>query len=208
MMQESSKDHFSHKAADWDARPRAQQLSQAIGDAILDAVPLEGHMHVMDFGAGTGLIAARIAPHVDRIAAVDVSEAMLAQLAAKPELQGKVEALCHDLTLASLERRFDLIVSAMALHHVEDTALLLSRFADHLYPGGHIALADLDAEDGSFHEPGTEGVFHQGFDREALAGLLREQGFSEVAFRTAHTIVKDDNHAFPIFLVTARYTGA
>ncbi|NIV32583.1 MAG: methyltransferase domain-containing protein, partial [Anaerolineae bacterium] len=67
-----------------------------------------------------------------------------------------------------LERQFDLIVSAMALHHVEDTERLLQRFHQHLSPGGGIALADLDQEDGSFHPPEVEGVFHDGFDRTAL----------------------------------------
>jgi 2-polyprenyl-3-methyl-5-hydroxy-6-metoxy-1,4-benzoquinol methylase len=141
------------------------------------------------------------------ISAVDVSDAMLEQLAAKPELQGKVEALCHDLTLEALDRRFDLIVSAMALHHVEDTALLLRRFAEHLNPGGGIALADLDAEDGSFHEPGTEGVYHQGFERESLAASLRAAGFEQIAFTTAHTITKDAGRSYTVFLLTAIVGG-
>jgi hypothetical protein len=29
-------------------------------------------------------------------------------------------------------------------------------------------LADLDAEDGTFHTQGLEGVFHDGFEREFL----------------------------------------
>jgi len=202
-MQQPSTDLFKEKAGEWDTRPRAQQLSQAIGDAILDAVPLAADMRVMDFGAGTGLIAGRIAPRVASIAAVDVSPAMLAQLAAKAELADKVETVCQDITSQPLDRRFDLIASAMALHHVADTELLLQRFAEHLEPGGMIALADLDEEDGSFHEPGTEGVHHHGFDRDTLHRLLEGAGFGAIAFRTVHTLVKDDGRAYPLFLVTA-----
>jgi predicted TPR repeat methyltransferase len=55
-------------------------------------------MEVLDFGAGTGLISAHVAPWVHKILAVDTSEAMLAALAAKPELHGKVEGLCVDMT--------------------------------------------------------------------------------------------------------------
>ena len=54
-------------------------------------------MRVMDFGAGTGLVCAHVAPHVATVYAVDISEAMLAQLAAKPELRGKVEIRCQDI---------------------------------------------------------------------------------------------------------------
>lgn len=198
------KDLFKEKAKEWDARPLSQQLSQFIGDAILENVALDETMHVMDFGAGTGLIAGRIAPHVEKIAAVDVSDAMLEALAAKPELQGKVEALCHDITLEALDLTFDLIVSAMAVHHVEDTNLLFHRFATHLKPGGKITLADLDKEDGTFHKPGTEGIFHLGFERETFKQLLEENGFADVSFTTAHTVVKEDGNAYPIFLATAR----
>jgi len=199
----ADRDLFGEKAEGWDSRPMAQQLSEAIGDAIAERVPLSPDLHVMDFGAGTGLIASRIAPHVAKIAAVDVSDAMLQKLAAKPELQGKVEALCHDITLEELDLRFGLIVSAMAMHHVEDTRLLLTRFANHLEPGGRIALADLDLEDGSFHAPGTEGIYHKGFERAALTRLLEDRGFTDIEFTTVHTVIREQGE-YPIFLVTAR----
>ena len=66
-----------------------------------------------------------------------------------------------------------------------------------------VALADLDREDGTFHKPGTQGVFHLGFERETFKKLLEENGFGEVAFTTAHTVVKEDGKAYPIFLATA-----
>jgi len=53
----------------------------------------------------------------------------------------------------------------MALHHIESTQALVQVFSDHLKPGGMVALADLDKEDGSFHPEGSEGIFHRGFER-------------------------------------------
>jgi predicted TPR repeat methyltransferase len=161
-------------------------------------------MRVMDFGAGTGLIAASIAPHVSRIVAVDTSPSMLEALAAKEDLQGKVECRCQDILESPLDERFDAVVSAMALHHVEDTESLFGRFAEQLKRGGLLALADLDKEDGSFHEPGTDGVFHQGFDRQALQSILEAAGFEDVQFVTALEIEKEDKGPFTVFLVTAR----
>ncbi|RMF87708.1 MAG: class I SAM-dependent methyltransferase, partial [Nitrospirae bacterium] len=101
-----------------------------------------------------------------------------------------------------LEETFDAVVSAMALHHVEDTERLLRAFARHLRPGGWLALADLDAEDGTFHPPEVEGVYHHGFDRAALAALLERAGFEGVRFTTAHTVERE-GRAYPVFLVTA-----
>lgn len=200
-------DLFSEKAGDWDERDTIRRLSVDVGASILTHVELNERMQVMDFGAGTGLIAAQVAPHVARVVAVDVSESMLERLVAKPELAGKVEAVCRDIVAAPLDERFDLIMSAMAMHHVDDTDKLIARFAEHLKPGGRVALADLDREDGSFHPPETQGVFHAGFDRDALQDILVRHGFGNIRFVTAHTVVKEQG-AYPVFLVTAAKQAA
>ncbi len=198
----SMSQYFDEKAADWDADDRRRQLSLAIGSSILAHVPLHDRMEVLDFGAGTGLISAHVAPRVHKIIAVDTSEAMLAALAAKPELCGKVEAVCADITGKPLGARFDLVISAMAMHHLPDTAALIQTFADHLKPGGRLALADLDTEDGSFHPDKAAGVFHHGFDRAELQAMLEMHGFADIRFFTAHTVMKDGK-GYPVFLVTA-----
>ncbi len=196
-------DLFKDKSRDWDANERVILLSQAVGSSIVEHVPLNDTMTVMDFGAGTGLISSRVAPRVKKIIAVDVSESMLGNLAAKPELKEKVSTACQDILTAPINEKFDLIMSAMAMHHVEDTPGLLETFARHLKPGAMIALADLDSENGSFHPPGTEGVFHYGFDRNELQAMLEHAGFECVYFCTAHTVRKEEKD-FTVFLVTAR----
>jgi SAM-dependent methyltransferase len=194
--------YFDEKAVEWDTDDRRKQLSSAIGSSILAHIPLDDRMDVLDFGAGTGLISAYVAPRVNKIVAVDTSEAMLAALAAKQELRGRVEAVCVDITRNPLDARFDLIISAMAMHHVPDTAELIQSFADHLKPCGRLALADLDTEDGRFHPDEATGVFHHGFDRGELQAILEMHGFRDIHFFTAHTVVKDENR-YPVFLVTA-----
>lgn len=196
-------DLFQDKAADWDTRPVPAQISEGVVGAIRARVPLSPGLTLMDFGAGTGLIGSRLAPSIRHIHAVDVSAAMLEQLASKEELRGKVTIHCQDILATPLGLQVDLAVSAMAMHHVADTAGLLRALHDHLRPGGRVALADLDAEDGTFHPPGTEGVFHAGFDRGALGQKLSEAGFTDIEFGTA-TEVHKDGRGWPIFLVTAR----
>ena len=196
-------DHFAEKSRNWDERPVPVQISRAVG-RLLEGLDWDPSMRVMDFGAGTGLIAASIAPHVSRIVAVDTSPSMLEALAAKESLQGKVDCRCQDILESPLEERFDAVVSAMALHHVEDTGALVARFAEHLKPGGLLALADLDREDGSFHEPGTEGVFHHGFDRVTLQSIFEAAGFENVQFVTALEVEKEGKGPFTVFFVSAR----
>lgn len=194
-------DLFNEKSHDWDKNEIVQNISSAVGDAIVQSTPLHEDMTVMDFGAGTGLISSHVAPKVAKIVAVDISQAMLDKLRDKAALKGKVEIVCQDILQNPLDAEFDLIISAMAMHHVEDTGLLAQRFYQHLKPRGRVALADLDTEDGSFHEPGTEGVYHSGFERAALAALFQQAGFRDVQIKTAHVVQKDQT--YPIFLLTA-----
>lgn len=195
-------DLFNEKAKDWDVNEMVLQLSKATSAAILENIDLNDQMQVMDFGAGTGLITSHILPRVKNIVAVDVSKAMLEALAAKEDFHGKVKPVCQDITEQPLNRKFDLIMSAMAMHHVKDTNLLIQRFAEHLESGAKVALADLDTEDGTFHPADVEGVFHDGFDRDNLKNLLEKNGFEDVQFVTAHTVNKESK-SYPIFLVTA-----
>jgi 2-polyprenyl-3-methyl-5-hydroxy-6-metoxy-1,4-benzoquinol methylase len=195
-------DLFEEKARDWDANEMVRGLSLGIGAAIQANVILDETMNVMDFGAGTGLITSQIAGKVEKVTAVDVSRAMLDKLMAKEELQGKVDALCSNILEQPLAICFDLIVSAMAMHHVEDTDKLVACFAEHLKPGGKIALADLDEEDGTFHPADIEGVYHNGFNRDAFWSLLSRHNFKDIHFMTAHTIHKEGK-SYPVFLVLA-----
>jgi 2-polyprenyl-3-methyl-5-hydroxy-6-metoxy-1,4-benzoquinol methylase len=197
-------ERFDKAAKEWDKSDRRQQLSANIGNAILENVALEPQMYVMDFGAGTGLLSSHVAPRVARVAAVDISQGMLDELASKKELENKVLTYCRNIIHDPLEEEFDGIVSAMAMHHVEDTDEILNVFYDHLKPGGFVALADLDKEDGSFHTHGNEGVFHFGFDRDAFKGKLEAAGFKEVRFTTAHTFKKEGDRTYPVFLAVAR----
>jgi putative AdoMet-dependent methyltransferase len=195
-------DKFQDKAKEWDVNDRIKQLSAGIGSSILKNVELNAKMHVMDFGAGTGLITSQVAPHVKKITAVDISQSMLEQLIAKQELKDKVEALCQDITHKPTGEKYDLIMSAMAMHHFEDTDNMVKQFAVHLKPGAKIALADLDKEDGSFHPKGIEGVYHSGFERSALQSTLEKYGFKDVKFETAHT-VQGETRTYPVFLALA-----
>ena len=71
-------DLFEDKAEGWDERPVPQQISQGVFAAIEANVPLSPDLAVLDFGAGTGLIAGKLAPHVERILAVEGEVAVYA----------------------------------------------------------------------------------------------------------------------------------
>ena len=196
---------FDQRAPTWDAEPRRLQLAADISATVDRHVPLRPDWAALDYGAGTGLLTLALAPRVRRILAVDASRGMLDVLAQKARAESlrSVEILRADFTQDPLPPGpFDLVVSAMTLHHVADVELLFGKFHELLAPGGHLALADLDAEDGSFHGH-AEGVYHFGFDRVVLAKQLAAMGFHGIRFDTAARTIKNGRE-YTVFLAAAR----
>lgn len=196
-------DHFKEKAQDWDKKEGSKKRAGAITKAIQERITFDSDSILMDFGAGTGLLSEPFAPLVKKIIAVDTSEAMLKQLKKKPVFNGKLQTVNKDIVTEPLNTQVDIIISSMSMHHVEDVDGLIHQFAELLPSAGQIALADLDKEDGSFHDEGTEGVHHHGFDRKDFQLLLEKHRFEEIQFTTVYTMTHDDGKEFPIFLVTA-----
>lgn len=161
---------------------------------------------MIDIGAGTGLLGLALAGDVGEVVLAEPSHGMLEVVREKLAADGprNVSAVRFDLTSDPPPGEpFDLAVSMLVLHHLEDTAGAMGAILRLLRPGGRIALADLDAEDGSFHDPDAEGIHHRGFDRDALAGLARAAGFIDVEIRTA-TEIEHEAGRFPVFLLLGR----
>lgn len=195
-----NKDHFAHKAGSYEQNKDRVDNVANIADAIVARVRLTKSMHLMDFGSGTGLLLERIAPHVGKITAVDVSQSMNAQLREKQSrLACEVEILEMDLETSQLNRTFDGIISSMTMHHIKDIAAMFAKFHAMLNNGGFIAIADLDREDGSFHTEDT-GVHHSGFDREAIIKLAAGAGLKNVETVTVSVINKRGKD-YPVFLL-------
>ena len=205
----SEKDRFDEIAGTWDEEPRRLALASSVAEAIGTAVPLSPALEVLDFGCGTGLVTLALRPRVGRITGADTSSGMLEQLRRKiaAGTLGNVEAVWMDPAQPRLpDGPFDLVVSSMALHHVEDPGPVFRAFLERLRPGGRVALADLDREDGSFHDD-ARGVFHLGFDRADVARWLEAAGFVDVAVRLA-TVDRKNGREYPIFLATGRKAQA
>lgn len=196
---------FDERAAAWDKQPHRRQLAADIFAALDRQVALAPDMAALDYGCGTGLIALALAPRVRRVTAVDSSRGMLDVLAQKMKTAGLGNVVLLQADFATdphLPGPYDLITSAMTLHHVADVAALLQTFFRMLGSGGILALADLDLEDGTFHAH-AEGVRHFGFERTALENELACVGFGDVRFETAARIERPFR-TYSAFLATAR----
>lgn len=201
---------FDKEAAQWDEDPGRTKLANDVADTIIRETSLSSDMDVLDFGCGTGLVTLRLQPLVRTITGADNSKGMIGVLEEKIRTRGLPNVRTRFVDFekgCSVEGRFHLIISSMTLHHVKDTAALFQQWYELLHPGGLLAAADLDAEDGSFHLNNT-GVFHLGFDRSELKALLQKAGFYGVRVVTAATMTRDlaagGKREFPVFLIVGR----
>jgi len=184
--------YFNQIAAEFDAEPKRVELASVVGDAMIAALSPSAHWQVMDYGAGTGLLTLKLQPFAASIMAVDTSPNMLGVLKEKIERVQITNIQTHLWNVESdplLPSFFDAIAGSMVMHHIPDTQGAMNRFYEMIVPGGRIALADLDAEEGDFHPPEYP-VPHNGFERTSFADCLAKAGFRNIQFSTVHRIQK------------------
>lgn len=148
-------------------------------DEIAAASTRRGVERILDLGTGTGVTARRVLgvhPQA-RLVGIDVSPRMLA--AARRVLPAEAE-----LRMARLEDPlppgpFDLVVSALAVHHLDGAgkADLFRRVATALAPGGRFVLGDLIVpEDRRDAVTPIDGVYDQPSTLPEQLAWLRDAG--------------------------------
>lgn len=198
-----NRDYFKDKAAAYENDSGRVATRHEIADAISERIKLNSDMSLMDFGSGTGMLLERIAPKVAKITAVDISTSMNEQLRNKrADIDCELEVLEIDLCTECLIQTFDGIISSMTMHHIDDVPAMFTKMHSMLKPGGFIALADLETEDGSFHTEDT-GVFHFGFSADDLVRFATDAGFKNAEVAIASTISKETMD-YPVLLLTAK----
>jgi ubiquinone/menaquinone biosynthesis C-methylase UbiE len=201
---------FDAAAATWDENPGRVKMAHDVARAIRETINPGPETEVLDFGSGTGLLTLALLPYVRSVVAVDSSKGMLDMLDAKVAAQGllHIRTLPVDLEKGDkLPGPVDLVTSSMTFHHLRDPVPVLVEMARILRPGGRIAIADLDSDEGKFHDS-PEGVFHNGFDRCTMQKYFKAAGFTAVQHRTAALMHKTGadgkTRTFTVFLMTAK----
>lgn len=194
--------NFDKEAAYWDAEPRRVKLARDIVESIKSEVTIDPGMDILDFGCGTGLVGMSLRPQARSLTCVDNSQGMLDILEGKIAQTGinHVTIRLVDVSQGGeLAGSYDCIVSAMALHHIEDISGVARQFYRALRIDGCVCIADLEPEQGKFHDD-PAGVFYHGFDREPLSGIFAQAGFANIRFSRAAEVEKPSGK-FPVFLM-------
>ncbi len=202
-------DQFMDRAKCWDEIPWKIKLAQETYEAICSKIDIRPDTRLVDFGGGTGLLTLKFKSKVSKITVIDTSEAMLGVLREKIRTQNlsNIEIINEVLLPGKLPANsYDLIISMLTLHHIDDLSALFQIFHDLLVSNGKIELIDLASEDGNFHPKGTEYV-HNGFEPETLKMPLEKAGFKNIDIEEFVSVTREFDSGspkkYPILLVTA-----
>ena len=117
--------HFSSRAHDYD---NLALMQKDIADRLLKLIPERDYLTILDIGCGTGYMCRQLKKRFPaaHITGVDIASEML-QRAMAEDPEGNY--ICEDFTKMDLSgKRYDLIVSASALHWIDDINQILEKY--------------------------------------------------------------------------------
>jgi ubiquinone/menaquinone biosynthesis C-methylase UbiE len=202
---------FDAEAKVWDNDPAKVERAKIFAEEISSYFHNAKLFDAMEFGCGTGLLSFELKNSFKSVTLFDTSKNMIDVLKEKINLQqiNHFKPLCSNLLKEHLpDSSFDVIYTLMTLHHIINLAEILNVFNSLLNPGGHLCIADLVKENGSFHSnvPGFEG--HNGFDKAELTNILLSTGFEVKLYKIFYELEKKiDNGTikkYPLFLMIAK----
>ncbi|MGP1272682.1 MAG: ArsR/SmtB family transcription factor [Phycisphaerales bacterium] len=148
---------------------------------------------VADLGSGSGDASRYLAPVVERVVAVDQSEAMLEAGRRLLTEFSNIEFVCSDLeSLPFADASIDAATLSLVLHHVEHPEQVLAECRRVLRSdrgGGVLLIVDMLAHDREEYRR-TMGHHHLGFEASDLRRMLETAGFRRVSVRELPTGTK------------------
>ena len=170
--------YFGRIGGQWD-EVRAQLFGANVDEqALLSLIPSE--WTIADLGCGTGNLAARLAPFVSRIHAVDLSRAMLS--AARKRLAEFRNVTFHQADLTELPlgaSSVDAVTISLVLHHVAEPGRALKEGGRILKKGGRLLIVDMLEHDREKYRQ-TMGHKWLGFAPAQIEQWCREAGLGGV----------------------------
>ena len=115
---------------------------------VLTRLDLHPRLEVLDVAAGTGLLSRGIAPHVQRVVAMDITPEMLEHGRAEATRQGITnisweQGVAEELTYPT--ESFDMVVTRFSMHHLKSPEIVAREMCRVCRRGGTLVLIDLAA---------------------------------------------------------------
>jgi len=171
--------YFEKVARQWDDL-RTGYFTDAMREAAIAKAYLHPGMIVADIGAGTGFMAAGLAPLVSRVHVLDGSTAML-EVARKNMAQFEnVEfQLADGLALPLPDASLDAVFANMYLHHCPNPLAAIREMLRALRPGGRLVITDMDSHTHTWLKTEMADLW-LGFERDQIRKWFEKAGLVNV----------------------------
>lgn len=176
-----SRAYFGRVGGEWQ-EVRTELFGNGFGaDALLSLV--DPKWIVADLGCGTGDVARRLAPVLDRVIAIDREPSMLKACRKRLKDLENVEIIQGDLESLPLESNsLDAAVIMLVMHHMEDPVAIVREAHRVIRKGGVLLVVDMVAHDRDDYRF-TMGHAHLGFDEQDVQSWLNSTNFSNMRYR-------------------------
>jgi ubiquinone/menaquinone biosynthesis C-methylase UbiE len=174
-MTTASAEYFQKIAEQWDAI-RSGYFSDAVRETAIHKAYLRPEMEVADVGAGTGYLAAGLAPLVKQVYVLDGSAEMLYQARQNlGEFNNLIFQIAEGDSLPLPDSSLDAVFANMYLHHIPDPLQAIREMTRLLKPGGRLVITDMDAHPYTWLKEEMADVW-QGFERSQMRAWFEAAG--------------------------------
>jgi len=171
--------YFEKVAEQWD-NLRSQYFSEAVRESAFQKAYLHPKMTVADVSAGTGFVAAGLAPLVKHVHVLDSSTEMIEVARKNLAAFENVEIHVADgLALPLPDASLDTVFANMYLHHCSDPLAAICEMVRLLRPGGRLVITDIDAHPYEWLTTEMADVW-PGFDRTQIREWFKLAGLVNV----------------------------
>ncbi len=174
-----SASYFAQVAGQWDAL-RAGYFTEAVRESAFAKAYLHPSMAAADVGAGTGFIAAGLAPLVQHVHVIDGSSEMIA--IARKNLTAFDNVTFHTadgLSLPLPDGSLDAVFANMYLHHCPDPLASIREMARLLKPGGRLVITDMDSHQHKWLKTEMADLW-LGFERSQVRAWFEQAGLVNI----------------------------
>lgn len=174
-----SASYFDKVAEQWDEL-RSGYFTEAVRQAAILKANLHPDMIVADIGAGTGFVAAGLAPLVRQVYVFDSSPAMLRVARQNLGSFSNISYQCADgLSLPIPEALLDAVFANMYLHHCPNPLAAIQEMVRTLKPGGRLVITDMDTHTHEWLRREMADLW-LGFDRSQVSTWFEQVGLVNV----------------------------
>ncbi len=154
------------------------------GTVVNFAEITEEHPKILDIGAGTGLLTEFLLPKFPEAEyeLMDISEEMLEVAKKRFAGNGNVKVTLADYSKKKFSLNYDLIVSSLSIHHLEDEEKrkLMRKIYDSLNPGGIFINADQFVAESVTIEKKYRAIWYQKIEETDLKKTEKDAAYERM----------------------------